>query len=417
LMVFASHSGICFGDSFFDFGLQWTQWIPSRGEVQTFEGESTAAILSVPMPKQAWRTMRAAESEANKAPGNMLPVNSNVTSTLEFSRPKVESIVDSNQDSIKNTASNTAPVISFSQPHNEYQPVSNVETHSYSPLAFTPPQPTAATTVPVSNFVPPVAPTPNPDFQAPAPGQRYDALIRMDGGPFPSADSLVTGQTRAWYQSPVVQSLFGGIPSVDQQKSFEQDVLQKVMATYQQSGVNVNLTLDPSSSAARTISVVSGASYGPMAEAAGITAMSGDGFSFIDKLGSAQSIKDLEWALAHNVAHELLHAFDVPHHDTTGSYLDAAVANWNMMIDPNTKFSAAAVADLQNKLSGKTGGSYDLSPNAYGLFGQQLSSATNLAQIIDVQPVPEPSTIMGWLVGMGVALVVRKQRNRSNQVN
>lgn len=402
LILFASQTGICFGDSFFDFGLQWTQWIPSRGEVQTFASESTPTVIPVPLPKQAWRTVSALDD----LPETRRPINTPSTvssdSYIQAAQP-----VDTSRT--KNFTNNTIP-----STYNNPVPVAP---SNYSPQS--PTQPPAIFT-PVTNVTPLPAATAQPvTIPASSPlssslsgmgtGNRFDALIRMDGGPFPGSSQLLTGQSQAWYQSPVVQSLYGGTPNADQQRSFEQDVLQKVTQTYAQSGVNVNLTLDPNVSAAHTISVVSGASYGALQEAAGITAMNGDGFSFIDKLNGAGSINDLEWAVAHNVAHELLHAFDVPHHDTTGQYLDAAVANWDLMLDPNTKFSAAAVTDLQSKLSGVTN-SYASAPDTYGFFGQELAGSTSMAQIVQPQPVPEPATIAIWTIAAGLAYVVRRQR-------
>ena len=223
------------------------------------------------------------------------------------------------------------------------------------------------------------------------------------------SDQLLTGTPQAWYQSPVVQGIYGGTPSADQQKSFEQDVLQKVQQTYAQSGINVNLTLDPNANAARTISVVSGASYGSMKDAAGITSDNSNGFSFIDKLNGAKNLSDLEWAVAHNVAHEMMHSFGVDHHDTSRQFLDGAVANWNMLLDPNTKFSSAAVSDIQNHLS--AGLSDNNNSAVFGFLGQTIHQADAL--IIAPPPVPEPATVAIWVVGGCFAYLVRKRRTNA----
>jgi len=275
------------------------------------------------------------------------------------------------------------------------------------------------------NVAPPIQPQPvytpapvNPEPQhfsaSPINSTRYDALIRMDSGPFPATGDLVTGTPQAWYQSPVVQSVFGSTPSADQQRAFEQDVLQKVQQTYAGSGISINLTTDPNANATKTISVVSGASFGQNGDAAGITEINGSGFSFIDKLNNVHNVNDLEWAVAHNVAHELMHSFGVDHHDTSGAYLDSAVANWNMLLDPNTKFSQLAVSDLLSKISNPSGSSDQ--PDAYGFLGQRIasgSSASNYqAQLLSPQPVPEPATIIVWgLMGLG-AYVAQKHRRR-----
>ncbi len=229
----------------------------------------------------------------------------------------------------------------------------------------------------------------------------------MGDGAYPLASQLVTGQPQAWYESSVVKSIYGGTPTVDQQKSFEQDVLQKVQQTYANSGISVSVTTDPHANAARTISVVSGASFGSIHDAAGITASNGDGFSFIDKLTGANNLSDLEWAVAHNVAHEMMHSFNVDHHDTTGQFLDGAVANWSMLLDPNTKFSSAAVTDIQNNLA--NGLSTIGDSNTTGFLGEKIIGKTD-ALMIAPQPVPEPTTIAMWAASLLFGYVVNKKR-------
>jgi hypothetical protein len=353
-----TQSGSAFGDSFFDFGLQWTQWLPTKGQVRHYEADEKATVLAVPSPSATAR-----RSSSNQT----------------YNPPQVE---------YSASVTATPPIV---------QPV-------VTPVAYQAPSVASTTSMPASYFA------------NPAPSNtRFDALINMGSGPYPLSDQLLSGRPEAWYQSPVVQSVYGGTPSADQQRNFEQDVLQKVQQTYANNGIGLNLTTDPNAGAGRTISVVSGASYASMNDAAGITSMNSDGFSFIDKLNNVSNVNDLEWAVARNVAHELMHSFDVAHHDTTGQFLDSAVANWNMLLDPNTKFSDAAVADLKNKLAGGT--DMNSSPDAIGFLGQHIVSSKTCshclaAQTILPQPVPEPATIAIWVVGLAVGYVANKNRQR-----
>ncbi|MBI1323118.1 PEP-CTERM sorting domain-containing protein [bacterium] len=406
------------GDTFFDFGLRWTQWLPNRGKVQKFEREDAPNAIAVPSPSNVYDSsslLRDGGTSANRP-----------TQDTGSNPPPASSIAPA--PTIINTYGS-----GYSAP-SSYIPVSSVP----APTISIPPAPISVPSVPASapNVYPvsmppaansgntyPVSMPPAANYASAPPivsKDRFDALIRMDAGPYPFADKLVTGQPAAWYASPVVQNIYGGTPTDEQKRTFENDVLQKVRETYSASGVNLNLTNDPSAAAARTISVVSGASYGGDANVAGITVMNGDGFSFIDKLDKAANVDDLEWAVARNVAHEMLHAFNVGHHDTSGHYLDAAVANWDMLIDKNTKFSDSAIADLRTQIAG---GIADSPVQGIGNFAQHIEASTTCAhciaaqrlgaQSIDAQPVPEPATIALWLAGAG--LLVRHHRNRRKQ--
>ena len=64
-----------------------------------------------------------------------------------------------------------------------------------------------------------------------------------------------------------------------------------------------------------------------------MTYLGGNGFDFIDQAAkSAQSVDQLEWIVAHNVCHELMLAFGVPEvHDKTGNFLDAEMANVELL--------------------------------------------------------------------------------------
>lgn len=383
-----TQAGSVFGDSFIDLGLNWTQWLPKTGSVQKFQSEDRQSVINVPQPQRSWRTF-SAEFGRNITQGNQ-PVAKPVAN-------------ETPQSTVVNQVTPIQPVVPAPAP--VYQPT--VEPTYTAPVVT---QPVAA---PV--FQPPVVDNSAAHFSASSfTGSRYDALIRMDSGPFPASADLVSGQPQAWYLSPVVQGVYGGTPNLDQQKAFEQDVIQKVQQTYSQSGVNIQLTTDPNAGANKTISVVSGASFGQNGDAAGITEINGSGFSFVDKLNNVHNVNDLEWAVARNVAHELMHSFGVEHHDTTGAYLDSAVANWNMLLDPNTKFSQAAVSDLLDKISNPT--SANDKPDAYGFLGQKIGcdscSSHYHAQLLSPQPVPEPATIVLWGMLGAAAIVAQKHRCR-----
>jgi hypothetical protein len=262
----------------------------------------------------------------------------------------------------------------------------------------------ATPTLTTSNAAPAIAApqfsTPAPSVSSP-PSSTYNAFINMGTGAYPEANFLTTGGAQPWYNSPVVQTVFGGTPTLQQQTSFENAVLQDVQTTYHLSGINLNVTLDPNASAAHTISVVSGTSYPSNPGVIGITDVGNNGFSFIDNLKDAQAgqINDLEWALAHNISHELMHALGVAvHHDQTGQYLDAASASWSLLTNPSTVFSSAAVTDIQSHLNGAAG--------ATGTGAELIDGD----QEILPQPIPEPSTITVWVLGAVGTVIVRYRR-------
>jgi hypothetical protein len=227
-----------------------------------------------------------------------------------------------------------------------------------------------------------------------------DGFINFGSSGFPQASTLVSGTPQAWYLSPVVQSLFGGTPTPAQQAQFTSAVLNDVKQTFALAGMNPNITIDPSVPAAHTISVVSGATYGPNPNAIGITNVGGSGFGFIDKLGFASSVDQLEWAVAHNVSHEMMHAFGVATHaDQTGTYIDAAAATPALLTSPNSTFSPGAVA-LINQTA----------------YGHSAQSGTTGAQLVDgdqevLQTVPEPASVVAWSLVTGVAAVRYARRS------
>ncbi|MHC5540150.1 PEP-CTERM sorting domain-containing protein, partial [Singulisphaera rosea] len=246
------------------------------------------------------------------------------------------------------------------------------------------------------------APTPAP-VPAPLPaGTTADAFLNFGTSSFPEASILLTGNPQPWYTSPTVEKYFGGQqPNAQQQLDFKDAVLQDVKSTFQLSGgLAPVLTIDPNDKANHTLSVVSGASYGPNQNAIGITDVGNNGFGFIDKLGQAQSLTDLQWAVAHNVSHELMHAFGVSvHHDQTGQYLDAATASWSMLTDPNTTFSQATIDDLRSRR---------FTPVPTGYLGPQMIDG----DLEILNPVPEPTTVAMWGVAATIALMGRRRKLR-----
>jgi hypothetical protein len=230
-----------------------------------------------------------------------------------------------------------------------------------------------------------------------------DAYINFGSGPYPEASLLTTGGAQPWYTSPVVEKFFGGQePNAQQQSDFANAVLRDVQQTFQLSGgLAPRLTIDPSIPTHHTLSVVSNTSYGSNPNAIGITDVGNNGFGFIDKLQYANSLDQLEWAVAHNVSHELMHAFGVGvHHDTTGQYLDSASASWSLLTDPSTTFSQAAIDDIRSK---------NFSPNSIGTTGAQLIDGD---QEILAAPVPEPATVLLWGVALGGLLTQRRRLAR-----
>ncbi len=244
------------------------------------------------------------------------------------------------------------------------------------------------------------------------------AFINFGNAPYAETSTLTTGNPQAWYNSPAVTQAFGGSPTAAQETSFTQTVLADIQHTFQISGMNVNLTTDPSAPTAHMISVVSGASYPSNPNAIGITDVGASGFGFIDKLAYATTPDQLAWAVAHNVSHELMHALGVAvHADQTGQFLDSATATWQLLTDPNTKFSPQAV-QLMLAASGGFGLSSsvgaELMPSHTGLNPSLVLQGTGAdgAQLLEA-PVPEPSTIAVWTVAAaGGVVLVRRRSNR-----
>ena len=228
-----------------------------------------------------------------------------------------------------------------------------------------------------------------------------DAFLNFGTSSFLEASQLTVGTPQAWFTSPVVTKFFEGqTPSPQQQADFTNKVLQDVRQTFSLSGLSPTVTLAPQANAAHTMSIVSGASYAPNANAIGITDVGHNGFGFIDKFTYANTVDDLAMAVAHNVSHELMHAFGVGNHpDTTGAFVDAGTASWPLLTNPNATFSPAAVKAINDAQSNGASGA--------GYAGAQTLDG---AQEILAKPVPEPSTVALWVAGLGFAAFCGRRR-------
>ncbi len=232
--------------------------------------------------------------------------------------------------------------------------------------------------------------------------QTADAYINFGAtGNYPEASLLTTGTAQPWYNSPAVSQAFGHTPTAAEQSSFTTQVLADVNQTFALAGMHPNLTLDPTTPANHTISVASGLSYAPNANAIGITDVGNNGFSFIDKLNYANNPTDLEWAVAHNVSHELMHAFGIAiHPDQTGTFIDAATATWSLLTNPNTTFSPQAAALI-------TATNFGSSVSTTSQVGNETLRIDGDQEIL---AVPEPATLAAWSVALiGIAVYQRRR--------
>lgn len=351
-------------DSMSSEGLSWTFWSPLQNSFKSVKIETPAIVRATPR----W-----------SMPAPAAPVSTPIVPPAPI-----------------------VPIVVPNVPPTPPAPVASPIALTTAP--YTPPQPAVATLSFVS-----AAPTPAPAAMIP-PQTQYDAYVNMGSGPYSTAESLTTGSAQPWYASPAAQGVFNGVPNANQRAAFTDTVLQRVEHTYQLAGIPIRLTSDSNAAAAHTVSVVSGTSYPGNPDAAGMTSIGHDGFSFIDKFGAARTVDELEWVVAHNVAHELMHAFGADHHDTSGEYLDSAVSGWDKMIDPNTTFGPDAISDLLVKNFQSRGPGYS------GTGAHQIGCTCTLcrseAQLIAPAPIPEPATIMLWsLIGAG-GLTWRIKRQR-----
>ncbi len=262
-----------------------------------------------------------------------------------------------------------------------------------------------AGTVATSATQPSSAPAPIPTAPPSPPSTPPDAYLNFGTSPYPEQSTLTVGTALPWYDSASVAKAFGHTPDAQEQQNFISSVVADVQHTFTASGLTganaVTLTTDPNASALHTMSIASGLSYAPNPSAIGITDVGANGFSFIDKLSYAADPQDLEWAVAHNITHELMHAFGVAvHHDQTGTYLDAATASWSLLTNPSSVLSPAAVADIVAHNVGRNGST------SSGVGGELLDGDQEI-----LASVPEPTTIGLWgLVATGGLLLEQRRR-------
>lgn len=262
-----------------------------------------------------------------------------------------------------------------------------------SPVPVAPPAPPVSSPPPqMSLSFPPVTPTPT---------TAYDAFINFGSAPYADQTLLTTGNAQPWYSSASVLKAFGHAPSGQEMNDFSQTVLSRVESTFANSGLTIQATTDPNARGAHMLSVVSGLSAASNANAVGITSVGRNGFDLIDKLGYANSADELAWAVAHNVAHELMHSFGGSHHFTPdGKNLDAPISDWSILTDPNTVFSAESVAEMTYNLrQGGLGMRYGAGAQMLDADGQELL----------IQPVPEPATMALWGAMAGLVGWIRSR--------
>jgi hypothetical protein len=291
--------------------------------------------------------------------------------------------------------------------------------------AFSPPPPSITPVAPAPLATTFVSVPPAPLLAAPvAAAPRPDAYLNLGDGPYAGDDWLTVGNARPWYTSPVAARLFGGPPDAQERADFTAAILQRVQQTFSQSGLSVRLTTDPNAGAAHSLSVVSGTYYGDKPDAIGIAGMGDSGFSFIDKFGNAQNADQLEWAIAHNAAHELMHAFGGSHHDTTGTYLDSAATRWSLLIDPGAAFGPESVRELLFRnanlgpIAGAVAGSELLSPCPAGhSLGCCCRGGQAGSMPMAPAPVPEPATYTLWAVGLAAAARLRNPGRSRKSAN
>ncbi len=314
--------------------------------------------------------------------------------------------------------------------------VAPVETPAPTPVIAPVATPVAAPVVAA-----PAAPVPTPEptpipvaapvvataapLSAPVATPQAAAFINFGTTPYADASSLASGTPQAWYNSPTVAAAFGHTPDAAEQTQFRQAVLQDIDKTFQISGIggpgnavsNFYVTDNPNVPAAHMMSVASGVTALGNSQAIGLTSIGTNGFNFIDQFGpaagtgAADPVTNLEWAVAHNLSHELMHAFGVAiHPDTTGTYLDAASANWSQLTDPNFKLSPLAVQDIlsSNEITKNVDGGTQY---GYEMIGHPRFCQCPLCRALltedhrphgaelvagGVSAVPEPATIVLW---------------------
>ena len=191
--------------------------------------------------------------------------------------------------------------------------------------------------VPTTSTMPIASLSPSAGSPGPMPSWTWEPPLRRRG-------VLTQGGAQPWYPSPVVEERLRG-PA--HRRSAGRILAAGARASRAYVQVERAVTgIDP-----RPLGTVLAHAQRRLeyllrreSRAIGISDVGGNGFSFIDKLDGVKTVDELSWAVAHNVAHELLHAWGVGDHpDTSGAYLDSATASWSLLTDPNATFSPAAI--------------------------------------------------------------------------
>ena len=210
-----------------------------------------------------------------------------------------------------------------------------------------------------------------------------NAFINLGTGPYPEASLITSGNSQPWYNSPQIAGFFGGHqPDAVNKPSSTATVLQRVQQAFQNSGVAVSLTSDPSVSAPHTMSLVSNTFSPILPTAIGMTDIGANGFQLHrpgGEVGQVSRPARMDRRAQHR--HELMLAFGVNEkYDATGQFIDARNATLSMMLDPSSRFSDAAAAALNQALAS--------------------ANLTPAAQDLEAQTVPEPGTLAVWGLGM-----------------
>ena len=272
--------------------------------------------------------------------------------------------------------------------------------------------PDSAPTVPID---PPTPPSIRPvRTSATPPITHADAFLDFGTGSFSREQDLTAGDARSWFTGANVEHAFGGRPpDAAEQAEFSRKVLDEVNANFQASGIGPKITLDPNIKADHALSVVNGTATGEdpaTSTIIGLTEVGGDGFSFLNHLGTAKDADELAVMLSRNITHELMHAFGVGSHpDQTGQYIDSAVAAPDLLTKDVARLSPEAVQRIISADASFNDGTSAYSQSYPDGNPNHCSSCRRAAQVRAAQTVPEPTTVAFWGLA-GVAAVAYRRR-------
>lgn len=241
-----------------------------------------------------------------------------------------------------------------------------------------------------------------------------DAFLNFGTGSFSREQDLTAGDARSWFTGANVEHVFGGRqPDAAQQAEFSRKVLDEVNANFQASGIGPKITLDPNIKADHALSIVNGTAIGEdpaTSTIIGLTEVGGDGFSFLNHLGTAKDANELAVMLSRNITHELMHAFGVGSHpDQTGQYIDSAVAASDLLTRDVARLSPEAVQRIISADASFGDGTSAYSQSYPEGNPNHCSSCRRAAQVRAAQTVPEPTTVAFWGLA-GVAAVAYRRR-------